>query len=116
MKPKRLWIPVVAAVTLCTLSVVASADMVSTEQAFDQATANHDRARVQAFLDRKDARESLRSMGIDIETVQVRLAGLTDEEVHELAQRFDTLPAGGEISNRNLLAVVLIVLLVVLLI
>ena len=116
MKPGRLWISAGAAVTLCILSVVAGADMVSTDQALGQTTASQDRARVQAILDRRDARDKLQAMGIDSDVVKERLAGLTDPEVHELAQKFDTLPAGGEISNRNLAAILLIVLLVVLLI
>jgi hypothetical protein len=116
MKSQRLWTVAGAAVTLCLLSVVAGANMVSTDQAIDRETANQDRARVQAFLDRKDARKKLQSMGIDIEVAKERLAGLTDQEAHELARRFDTLPAGGAISNRNLIAILLIVLLVVLLV
>lgn len=116
MKSIRSWITVLVAVTLCILSMVAGADMVSTHQALGQTAANQDRARVQAILDRKDAREKLQSMGIEIGVVKERLAGLTDREVHELAQKLDTLPAGGEISDRNLIAILLIVVLVVLLI
>ena len=55
-------------------------------------------------------------MGIDAQAVKERVARLTDQEVNELARELDTLPAGGDISNRNLVAILLIVLLVVLLI
>jgi hypothetical protein len=116
MKGKRFRFLSGAAAMLCMLSVIAGADMISTDQALGPATARQDRARVEAFLDRQDARQKLQSMGIDIDVVKERLASLTDREVHELAQKFDTLPAGGEISNRNLIAILLIVLLVVLLI
>jgi hypothetical protein len=116
MKSKRLWILAGAAVTLCMLSVAAGATMVSTDQALGQVTAGQDRARVQAFLNRTDAQEKLHAMGIDAQVVKERVARLTDQEVNELARQVDTLPAGGDISNRNLVAVLLIVLLVVLLI
>ena len=115
-KLKRSWILAAAAVTLIALSPVAGAKMVSTGQAIDQRTADQDRNRVQELLDRTDARDRLQAMGIDAQTVKERLAKLTDKEAHELALQLDTLPAGGDISNRDLLAIVLVVLLVVLLI
>jgi hypothetical protein len=115
-KLKRSWILAAAAVTLIALSPVAGAKMVSTGQAIDQRTADLDRARVQQLLDRTEAQEKLQAMGIDAQAVKERLAMLTDQEAHELALQLDTLPAGGDISNRDLLAIVLVVLLVVLLI
>ena len=116
MKSKRLWILAGAAVTLCVLSVVAGAAMVPTDQALGQTTASQDRARVQVFLNRTETQEKLHAMGVDIQAVKERVARLTDKEVNELARELDTLPAGGDISNRNLVAILLIVLLVVLLI
>ena len=116
MKLKHLWILAVAAVMLCLLSMVAGAKMVSTGQALGQPTADQDRARVQEMLDRTDARKKLQAMGIDAQAVKERVAGLTDREAHELARKLDTFPAGGDISNRNLIAILLVVLLVVLLI
>ena len=116
MKSKRLWFLAGAAVTLCILSVVAGAEMVSTDQALGQVTTGQDRARVQAFLNRTETQEKLQAMGIDAQAVKERVARLTDQEVNELAQQIDTLPAGGDISNRNLVAILLIVLVVVLLI
>ena len=116
MKSKRLCILAGAAVTMCMLSVVAGAEMMSTDQALGQVTAGQDRARVQAFLNRTDAQEKLQALGIDAQVVKERVARLTDREVNELSRQIDTLPAGGDIGNRNLVAVLLIVLLVVLLI
>jgi len=116
MKPKRFWSFSGAAVTFCLVSMAAGADLVSTDQALGQATADRDRARIQEFLDRKDASEKLQSMGLDKEVVKQRVAGLSGQEVHELARKFDALPAGGNVSDRNLIAILLIVLLVVLLI
>ena len=116
MKSKRLWILAAAAVTLFVFSVVAGANMVSTDQALGQVTAGKDRARVQVFLNRTEIQEKLQAMGIDAQSVKERVSSLTDQEVNELARQLDTLPAGGDISNRNLVAVLLVVLLVVLLI
>jgi len=113
---KRFRVVVATATVLCVLPPLAGAVLVSTDQAIDQGVADQDRARVQAFLDRADAREQLQALGVDDLVAKDRVAGLTDREVHALAQKLDTLPAGGELSNRKILAVVLIVFLVLLLI
>lgn len=113
---KRFWVIVATATVLCVLSPLAGAAMVSTDQAIDQGVVEQDRARVQAFLDRADAREQLKALGVDDLVAKDRVAGLTDREVHALAQKLDMLPAGGELNNRQIIAVVLIVVLVVLLI
>ena len=113
---KRFWVVVATATVLCVLPPLAVAAMVSTDQAIDQGVAEQDRARVQAFLDRADAREQMKALGVDDLVAKDRVAGLTDREVHALAQKLETLPAGGELSNRHIIAVVLIVLLVLLLI
>ena len=115
-KVKFLWVPAAAAVTLCTLSPVVGAKMVTTDQAISHVSADQDRAQVQAFLNRTEAQENLQAMGIDAQAAKERVAGLTDQEAHELAQNLGTLPAGGDISNRELIAILLVVLLVLLLI
>ena len=116
MKSKRLWILAGVTVAMCIISVVASAEMLTTDQALGRATAGQDRARLQVFLDRTETQEKLQAMGIDAQSVRERVARLTDQEVNELARQLDSLPAGGDISNRNLVAILLVVLLVVLLI
>jgi len=113
---KRIWITIATAVVLGVLTPFSDAALVSTDQAITQGAAEQDRARVRAFLERSDAREQLRVLGVDELAAQDRVAGLTDEEVHTLAQKLDTLPAGGGLNNKQVIAIVLIVLLVVLLI
>jgi flagellar basal body-associated protein FliL len=113
---KRLWVIAAVVAVLCALSMAAGARMLSTNQVIGQVAADQDRARVQSFIDRTDAREKLQSMGIDPVVVKERLAQLTDREVHDIAQKLDTLPAGGDVSNRNLIVILLVVLLVVLLV
>jgi hypothetical protein len=113
---KRLWGACAVMTVLCVLSPLAGAALVSTGQAIGQDVAEQERARVQAFLDRSDVRQKLQVMGVDTLAARDRVAGLTDLEVHALAQKIDTLPAGGDLNNRQVIAIVLIVLLVVLLI
>jgi hypothetical protein len=111
-----MWGIAATAAVLCVLPPLVGAAMVSTDQAIDHAAAEQDRARVQAFLDRADAREKLQAMGVDDLAAKDRVAGLTDQEVHALAQKLDTFPAGGNLSNNEVIAIVLVVILVVLLI
>jgi hypothetical protein len=113
---KRMWSVVATFTVLCLLPSLAGAAMVSTDQAIGQGVVEQDRARVQAFLERADAREQLKAMGVDDLAARDRVAGLTDQEVHALAQKLETLPAGGDLSNNQVIAILLIVLLVVLLI
>jgi hypothetical protein len=112
----RLWCVVAMAAALCVLSPLAAATMVPTDQAIGQSVAEQDRARVRTFFERADAREQLRAMGVDDLAAKERVARLTDHEVHMLAQKIESLPAGGNLSNKEVIAIVLIVALVVLLI
>ena len=112
----RFWVAAAMVAVLCMVSPLASAALVSTGQAIDQGVAARDRARVRAFLERDDARAQLRTLGVDELAAQDRVAGLTDAEVHTLVQKLDTLPAGGNLSNNQVIAIVLVVLLVLLLI
>jgi hypothetical protein len=113
---KRFWFIVASATVLCALPLAAGAKMVSTGQAIDGVAADQDRARVQSFLDRTVARDKLQTMGVDAFAVKERVAKLTDQEVHDLAQKLDTLPVGGNISNNDLIVILLVVILIVLLV
>jgi hypothetical protein len=115
-KRKRFWVAVATALLLCGVIAPAGAALVSTDQAIARSAADHDRARVRAFLERDDARARLRALGVDAATAQDRVAGLTDAEVHALAQKIDRLPAGGNIGSNDIIIILLVAILVVLLI
>jgi hypothetical protein len=112
---KHFCVAIATAAVLWTLTLPAGAARVSTDQAIASSTADQDRARVRAFLERDDARGQLRALGVDAATAQDRVAGLTDEEVHALAQRIDSLPAGGNIGSNDIIIILLVAILVVLL-
>lgn len=75
-----------------------------------------DRAKVQEFLDRANVKQRMQAMGVSGIVAGDRVGALTEQEVHALAQRIDTLPAGGALSNSDLILIVLIALLVALVI
>ncbi|MBL0427306.1 PA2779 family protein [Ramlibacter alkalitolerans] len=74
-----------------------------------------ERAQVQAFLERADLRERLQAMGVGGLNAAGRVAAMTDAEVHMLAQRIDALPAGGALSDRDILIIVVIAVIVAIL-
>ena len=88
------------------LPLPAQAGMVPTESA----VTGTERARVAEFLDRQDVQLQLQARGVSADEVKARVAALTDDEASQLANRIDSLPAGGEILG--ILLTVFIVLLI----
>ena len=78
---------------------------------FATSQAEQDRAKVQAFVDRANVKERLQAMGLSGLAARDRVASLSEAEVHALAQRVDTMPAGADLSNQDLLLIILVALL-----
>jgi len=98
---------------------LARAEMIGPEAAVPaqaQTQAEQDRAKVEAFMDRANVKERMQAMGVSGLVARDRVGSLTQEEVHALAQRIDTLPAGGALSDSDLILIVLIAVLVALVI
>jgi uncharacterized protein DUF6627 len=55
-------------------------------------------------------------MGIAADEARARVDAMTPAEVAQVAGRLDSLPAGGAMSDRDLLLVVLLVVLILILI
>ena len=85
----------------------ANAGMIGADQAAAAGSAQTERALVVSLLDRADAAGQLQSLGVDPSTARQRVAAMTDQEVHALAQDIQTAPAGA-LSSGGWLAVVLI--------
>lgn len=89
------------------LPLPVAAGMIGTESV----TAAASRDRIGAALARDDVRLRLEASGVRTDEVQARVAALTDEEAHQLAQQLDSLPAGGD-GLVGAIVLVFIVLLV----
>lgn len=76
---------------------------------------DHDRARVREFVTRANVKEKLEALGVSGFWAQSRVDSLTEEEVHALAERIDAMPAGGNLSQMDLVIVLLIAILVAIL-
>ena len=105
-------IPIVAIVM--TAAPLARAEMIGTDAMLAQTQAEQDRARVQSFLDRANVKERLQAMGVSGVAATERVASLSDQEVHTLAQRIDSMPVGGRLGSSDIIIILLVAILVVL--
>jgi hypothetical protein len=99
---------------LCLQASAAMAGMVTTDNMAAQNQTAMEKAKVQSFLDRADVKDRLQGLGVGGTMAKDRVAAMTDQEAHVLAQNIDSLPAGGSLSNNDLTLILLIVLLVLL--
>jgi len=92
------------------------AELISTDQLVADARIQEERDKVRAFLNRADAERNLVASGVAPDLAQQRVDALTDAEVMHLAGKIDSLPAGGALSNQDLILILLVAILVALLI
>lgn len=90
----------------------ASAEMIDTPQLLAP-SAEAQREHVDAFLARQDVQSQLVARGVSPADAATRVAGLTEAELQALTSRIDSLPAGGHLSDVEL--ILIIILIVVLL-
>jgi uncharacterized protein YpuA (DUF1002 family) len=86
----------------------AQAEMIGTDQVVQP-----ERARVKAALERPEMVQALKKVGVDAKDAAARVDAMSDSEVAQLAGVMDMLPAGGAITNDQLLIILLIVLILV---
>lgn len=96
---RRFAKPLTYVVTTCFIALscyvpAANAAIVGTESLLSVET---NRARVETFLARADVQQQLVKQGIDPEQALSRVNRLTDAEVNALAEKIDTMPAGGDV-------------------
>jgi hypothetical protein len=110
------WLIAILVIAMSVQAPVVLAEMVDTDAIAAQSQAERDRAKVQSFLDRANVKERLMAMGVSGVLAKDRVAALSEEEVHALAQRIDSMPAGGNLSGNELIIILLIIILVAVLI
>jgi len=105
---------VVTALTSVTLILTpfAYADIVDTPDIITHNQAEQDRAKVQSFVERATVKEKLEAMGVGGLVAKDRVAALSEQEVHALAERIDAMPAGGTLSQMDMVVILLIAILV----
>jgi hypothetical protein len=72
----------------------AQAALVSTSEIISQSKKDNAREKVNLFLSRADVRQQMVTMGVDPDLAKTRVASMTDQEIAQIADRLDQLPAG----------------------
>lgn len=103
-------------VSLALFSAPAPAGLVSTDDILAAEQGAPERERIRTLVGRADVVKQLEALGITPQQARARVDALTDAEVQTLAGKLGTLPAGGALSNYELILILLVVILVVLLI
>ncbi len=73
--------------------------------------ADAERAQIYSVLERAEVRSQLEALGVDAAEVKARVAAMSDAEASALADRIETLPAGGADILGVLLTVFIILLI-----
>lgn len=108
---KRIMVWIVSVSLLgASLPTVSYAGMIGAETLIQTQQTDSPRARVEEFISRDSVRAQLMALGADPVEVSGRLAALTDEELRELGQNINTVPAGGILAVIGITFVVLLVL------
>lgn len=89
----------------------ASAEMVGTDEAaasVEPANPNADREKVRAFMQRPEVVKQLQKMGVSPDEAQARVGAMSDAEVRLVAGKLDMLPAGGRLTDFQLIVIILL--------
>lgn len=84
--------------------------LVSTQSALDSLQISAERERINDLLARADVREQLVNYGVELNEVEARVAALSDQEVQQMAEQLDKMPAGANAVVGALLTVFIILL------
>jgi len=103
-KLRRFARPTSYFVLLCLLGLssympASRAAIISTEAVTTANQVQIERDHLNQLLNRNDVKSYLRASGVEPVSVQARVDGLTDAEVHALADRLDQYPAGGDFGT-----------------
>ncbi len=104
---------VLALAVFCNVWSPAQAALVTTNEIIKQSENTAAREKVNLFLEREDVRQQMITMGVDPDLAKTRVASLTGQEIAQIADQIDQLPAGGDAIS-TLLVIGLIVFIVLL--
>ena len=88
----------------------ASAAVIGTQQALAMEARDSQIGEIQALLAQADVRDVMVDLGVDPEQASLRVASLSDQELAQLQNELDSLPAGG--SALALIGAVFVVLMI----
>lgn len=93
---------------------VAKAELIGTQQLTAQPEPAQSKNTIDNFIARAEVQKKLQEMGLSAVITAQRVSLLSDAEANELAQKINAMPAGGNLSNMELIIILLVAILVVL--
>lgn len=97
-------------VSLSLFSTTMFAGVISTKDVLHESRPN---VTIDSFLAKQEVQSKLLEFGVSAENVQARIATLTDEEISQINEQINTMPAGGDAGTiLGVLVFIFIVLLV----
>jgi hypothetical protein len=97
-------------VSLSLFSSTMFAGVISTKDVLHESRSN---VTIDSFLAKQEVQAKLLEFGVSAENVQARIATLTDEEIAQINEQINTMPAGGDVGTiLGVLVFIFIVLLV----
>lgn len=99
----------VTVITVNFLALPAMSAVISTQTVLNQQNSSK-QTEVQAFLAREDVRSQMVMLGVNPDDVNDRIASLTDQELAQLQQHINDMPAGSSSALVVLGAIFLILL------
>ena len=101
---------VLSMLSMTCVAPLAQAALVSTPTLLNQQQVLDNRAKLNQLLQREDLAAQLHEAGVNPADIQARVDALSEQEVASLVERFEQLPAGGDV-----LSTVVVIFLVLLL-
>ena len=89
----------------------AHAGMISTDHVVDTMMRSQDHQKVVEFMGRDEVKAEMVKLGVNPEEETVRLAGLSDAELHKMAGDIDKSTAGGDLGG--VLVLILVIVLII---
>ena len=89
---------------------LANASIVSTQDIVSEQQSVINKAQLTQSLDRQEVRTILEAQGVDIDKAKERVSAMTDQEVLELSQKMDQLPAGSGLVDTVVLILVILLI------
>ena len=109
MKSIQKYISVLLSVTLMSMSFTsAQAAMISNDVVINHVQHSNAKAELLQTINRSDVKQQLLNMGVKPENIESRIKLMTHEEIAQLNQQIEELPAGGT----DVLGVLLIIFIV----
>ena len=96
----------------------AYAELVGTDDAaasMEPANPSSDREKLRAFLDRPEVVKQLQSLGVSPDEAKARVRAMSDAEVRLIAQNMDSLPAGGRLTDFQIILIILLGVIILIL-